>query len=72
MPRSATRGETLSPNPNECNSTLTSGTNNIFPVEMLMIVVTGSDRGHLLRITHTWWRHQGPDPVKLMSERTSC
>ena len=26
MLTSATRGETLTPNPNECNSTLTSGT----------------------------------------------
>ena len=26
---SATRGETLTPNPNECNSTLTSGTSSI-------------------------------------------
>ena len=39
---SATRGETLTPNPNECNSTLTSGTNNIYPtpIYMLMIGVT--------------------------------
>ena len=28
---SATRGETLTPNPNECNSTLTSGTRGIYP-----------------------------------------
>ena len=28
---SAKRGETLTPNPNECNSTLTSGTKNIYP-----------------------------------------
>ena len=31
MLTSATRGETLTPNPNECNSTLTSGTRVIYP-----------------------------------------
>ena len=42
MLTSATRGETLTPNPNECSSTLTSGTNNIYPYpyQMLMIGVT--------------------------------
>ena len=32
MLTSATREETLTPNPNECNSTLKTGTNNIFPI----------------------------------------
>ena len=31
MLTSATRGETLTPNPNECNSMLTSGTRGIYP-----------------------------------------
>ena len=31
MLTSATRGETLTPNPNECNSMLTSGTKGIYP-----------------------------------------
>ena len=37
------------PNPNECNSTLTSGTNNIYPYPYTDI----NDRGHRLRITRT-------------------
>ena len=49
MLTSATRGETLTPNPNECNSTLTSGTNNIYPYPYIDI----NDQGHRLRITHT-------------------
>ena len=49
MLTSATRGETLTPNPNECNSTLTSGTNNIYPYPYIDV----NDRGHRLRITHT-------------------
>ena len=49
MITSATRGETLTPNPTECNSTLTSGTNNIYPYPYIDI----NDRGHRLRITHT-------------------
>ena len=36
-------------NPNQCNSTLTSGTNNIYPYPYIDI----NDRGHRLRITHT-------------------
>ena len=43
------RGEMLTPNPNECNSTLTSGTNNIYPYPYIDV----NDRGHRLRITHT-------------------
>ena len=49
MLTSATRGETLAPNPNECNSTLTSGTTNIYPYPYTDV----NDRGHRLRITHT-------------------
>ena len=45
MLTSATRGETLTPNPNECNSTLTSGTNNIYPYSYIDI----NDRGHRFR-----------------------
>ena len=37
------------PNPNECNSTLTSGINNIYPYPYIDV----NDRGHRLRITHT-------------------
>ena len=49
MLTSATRGETLTPNPIECNSILTSGTNNIYPYPYIDV----SDQGHRLRITHT-------------------
>ena len=38
-------GETLTPNPNECNSTLTSGTNNIYPYPYIDV----NDRGHRFR-----------------------
>ena len=44
-----TRGGGQLPNPNECNSTLTSGTNNIYPYPYTDV----NDRGHRLRITHT-------------------
>ena len=52
MLTSATRGEMLTPNPNECNSTLTSGTNNIYPYPYIDINdrVTASDRGSPLQI----------------------
>ena len=33
------------PNPNECNSTLTSGTNNIYPYPYIDV----NDRGHRFR-----------------------
>ena len=46
MLTSATRGETLTPNPNECNSTLMSGTKNIYPYHYIDV----SDRGHRLRL----------------------
>ena len=45
MLTSARRGETLTPNPNECNSTLTSGTNNIYPYPYIDV----NDRGHGFR-----------------------
>ena len=45
MLTSARRGEMLTPNPNECNSTLTSGTNNIYPYPY----IDGNDWGHHLR-----------------------
>ena len=52
------RGGGQLPNPNECNSTLTSGTNNIYPHPYVDI----NDRGHRLRITHTRRRDGGqPD-----------
>ena len=35
----------LTPNPNECNSTLTSGTNNIYPDPYIDV----NDRGHRFR-----------------------
>ena len=48
-------GETLIPDPNECNSTLTSGTNNIYPHSYIDV----NDRGHRLQITHTpRWREK--------------
>ena len=46
MLTSAKRGETLTPNPDECNSTLTSGTKNIYPYGTPINV---NDRGHRLR-----------------------
>ena len=45
MLTSATRRETLTPNPNEWNSTLTSGTKNIYPHPYIDV----NDRGHRLR-----------------------
>ena len=47
MLTSATRGETLTPNPNKCNSTLTSGTNNIYPYPYINDDV--NDQGHCFR-----------------------
>ena len=38
------RGGGQLPNPNECNSTLTSGTNNIYPYPYIDV----NDRGHRL------------------------
>ena len=37
MLMSKTRREALTPNPNECNSTLTSGTNNIYPYPHIIV-----------------------------------
>ena len=45
MLTSAMRGETLTPNPNEYNSTLTSGMKNIYPYPYIDV----NDRGHRLR-----------------------
>ena len=45
MLTSARRGETQTPNPNECSSTLTSGTNNIYPYPYIDV----NDRGHRFR-----------------------
>ena len=45
MLMSETRGETVTPNPNECNSTLTSGTKNIYPYPYIDV----NDRGHCVR-----------------------
>ena len=55
MLTSVTGEETLTPNPNECNSTLTSETRGIYPHRyklMLMSGVTGTaqERGHRLQI----------------------
>ena len=46
MLTSVTRGETLAPNPNECNSTQTSGTKNIYSYPSTDV----NDWGHRLRI----------------------
>ena len=51
----------LTPNPNECNSTLTSGTNNIYPYPYIDI----NDRGHRLRITHKRGRPTPPPSLIL-------
>ena len=48
------RGGGQLPNPNECNSTLTGGTNNIYPYPHIDV----NDRGHRLRITHTQRRYR--------------
>ena len=45
MLTSATREKTLTINPNECNSILTSGTNNIYPYPYIDV----NDRGHRFR-----------------------
>ena len=45
MLTSARMGETLTPNPNERNSTLMSGTNNIYPY----LYIDVNDRGHRFR-----------------------
>ena len=49
--------QTLTPNPNECNSTLTSGTNNIYTY----LHIDVNDRVYRLRITHTLHR---PGPIR--------
>ena len=45
MLTSATREETLTPNPSKYNSTLTRGTNNIYPYPYIHV----NDRGHCFR-----------------------
>ena len=45
MLMSARRGETLTPNPNECNFTPMSGTNNIYPCPYIDV----NDWGHCFR-----------------------
>ena len=45
---SETRREILTPDPNECNSTLTNGTKNIYPYPYIDV----NDWGHWLRIIH--------------------
>ena len=47
MLTSVTRGETLAPDPNVCNSTQTSGTKNIYSYPCTDV----NDWGHQLRIT---------------------
>ena len=66
MLTSAMRGETLIPNPNECNSTLTSGTNNIYPFPYIDV----NDRGHHFRSGSplTNYPHSSPTNMTL-SER---
>ena len=41
MLTSATGEETLTPNPNECNSTLTSGTSGIYPHRYILMLMSG-------------------------------
>ena len=53
------RGGGQLPNPNECNSTLTSGTKNIYPYPYIDV----NDRGHHLR--------SGSPVTKLPGEMTS-
>ena len=48
MLTSATREETLTPYPNECNSILMSGTKNMYPYPYIDV----DERGHRLRILH--------------------
>ena len=58
-------GQLPNPYPNDCNSTLTSGTNNIYPYPYIDVNDRGhtaSDRGHRLRVTHTLRRSFGMLP----------
>ena len=41
MLTSATGEETLTPNPNKCNSTLTSGTRSIYPHRYVLMLMSG-------------------------------
>ena len=57
--------ETLTPNPNVWNSTLTSGTENIYPypyILMLMSRVIDEGRGHRLRILYAPGHDGTPPP----------
>ena len=63
------RGGGQLPNPNECNSTLTSGTNNIYPYPYIDV----NDRGHRFRSGSplTNYPHASALPNKyIMSEPT--
>ena len=58
MLTSATGEETLTPNPNECNSTLTSGTRGIYPHCYYIDV---DERSYRLRIRHAQRRVKDAD-----------
>ena len=53
----------LTPNPNECNSTLTSGTKNIYPYPYIDV----NDRGHRLRSGSPVTNMPGAAPPMLLS-----
>ena len=59
MLTSATRGEMLTPNPNECNSTLTSGINNIYPYPYIDV----HDQGHRFRSGSPLTNHPHASPL---------
>ena len=59
----------LTPSPNECNSTLTSGTNNIYPYPYIDV----NDRGHRFRPGSplTNYPHAAPTPVNFKADAFS-
>ena len=58
------RGGGQLPNPNECNSTLASGTNNIYPHPYIDI----NDRGHHFRSVSplTNYPHASATPIRII------
>ena len=54
MLTSATREETLTPNPNECNSMLTSGTRGIYPYLYIAWIYSGNGRWERAKTSKLW------------------
>ena len=66
MLTSATKGETLTPNLNECNSTLTSGTNNIYPSSYIDV----NDQGHCFRSGSLLTNYTHAAPLKVIKYKS--